>query len=354
VLIKPRKNAEEGEANRDEVVTVIVPCRNEAAAIEKCIGSILAQDGLARGDEIIFADGLSEDGTMDILRRVAKLDPRVKVMSNPGRITSSGLNAAIGASRGNIIVRLDAHTEYASDYISQCCRALQATGAANVGGPARTKTETYMEKAIAAAYHSPFSVGGARFHDASYEGFVDTVTYGCWPRSTFEKFGLFDEQLVRNQDDEHNLRITRQGGKVYQSANIKSWYRPRGTLAALFKQYMQYGYWKVRVIQKHKLPASFRHLVPGTFLLALLLLSLSSLLFVSALWLLLLLLGLYGLAVMAASIQTARRSEWKLLPTLPFVFGCYHFAYGTGFLLGTWDFVIRRVQPRTSFSHLTR
>jgi hypothetical protein len=117
---------------------------------------------------------------------------------------------------------------------------------------------------------------------------------------------------------------------------------------------MQYGYWKVRVIQKHKLPASFRHLVPGTFLLALLLLSLSSLLFVSALWLLLLLLGLYGLAVMAASIQTARRSEWKLLPTLPFVFGCYHFAYGTGFLLGTWDFVIRRVQPRTSFSHLTR
>lgn len=194
---------------------------------------------------------------------------RLRLISNPGRITPTGLNAAIRGAQGDIIIRMDAHTEYAADYVRQCVEVLETTGADNVGGPAQTKAETYMEKVVAAAYHSPFSVGGARFHNVNYEGWVDTVTYGCWRRETFERFGYFDEELVRNQDDEHNLRILRGGGKIYQSPKIQSWYRPRGSLTALFKQYMQYGYWKVRVIQKHKLPASWRHLVPGAFVLSL-------------------------------------------------------------------------------------
>ena len=203
-------------------------------------------------------------------------------------------------------------------------------------------------KAVAAAYHSPFSVGGARFHDVNYEGWVDTVTYGCWRRKAFEKFGYFDEELVRNQDDEHNLRIIRGGGKIYQSPKIRSWYRPRGSLTALFKQYMQYGYWKVRVIQKHKLPASWRHLVPGGFVFTLILLCLLTLfgLVLSLLdattdhgllttdllrlpgGLLVGLLALYGLSAVCASVLTAAKSEWKLLPILPAVFACYHFGYG--------------------------
>jgi succinoglycan biosynthesis protein ExoA len=198
------------------------------------------------------------------------------VIDNPGRIVSTGLNSAIKAARGEIVVRMDAHTEYAPDYVQQCVAVLQETGADNVGGPARTRAETYLEKAVAAAYHSRFAVGGARFHDVNYEGWVDTVTYGCWRREAFDRFGYFDEELVRNQDDEHNLRIIRDGGKIWQSPKIRSWYRPRGSLSALFKQYMQYGYWKVRVIQKHKLPASWRHLVPGAFVLALLVLILLS------------------------------------------------------------------------------
>jgi hypothetical protein len=287
---------------------------------------------------------------------------------------------------------MDAHTEYATDYVRECVAILQESGADNVGGPARTRPQTYMEKAVAAAYHSSFSVGGARFHDMNYKGYVDTVTYGCWPRSTFEKFGLFDEELVRNQDDEHNLRITRGGGKIYQSPNIKSWYRPRGTLAALFMQYLQYGYWKVRVIQKHKLPASWRHLVPGAFLLTLavlFLLSIFSFLFsafapnsqLSALsipisifsfpwpvkWAayftgqvsafsfsFLAALGAYLLAVLVASVVTVAKTEWKLLPVLPLVFGCYHFGYGFGFLRGILDFVILRRGASVSFTKLTR
>ncbi len=362
-------------------VSVIIPCRNERSHIEKCLVSTLNQLEPEGGFEVIVADGMSDDGTREILARLehevnglrlAVRGPVLRLTDNPGLIVSKGLNAAIRAARGDIIVRLDAHTEYAPGYVQDCVATLQTTGADNVGGPARTRADSYFGHAIAAAYHSPFSVGGARFHDVAYEGPVDTVTYGCWRKETFEKFGYFDEELVRNQDDEHNLRIIRGGGKIYQSPKIKSWYHPRSSLPALFKQYLQYGYWKVRVIQKHKLPASWRHLVPGAFVLILALLFLLSAFgfLLSALvadhgplttgfWLLssgLLAFstGAYALALVTASLITAAKTEWKLIWLLPLVFPCYHFGYGCGFVRGVWDFVIRRKQGPKTFSALTR
>src|SRR5438094_6830897 len=133
----------------------------------------------------------------------------------------------------------------------------------------RTCARAYTERAIRAAFHSPCAVGGARSHCPDYEGYVDTVIYGCWNRAVFERVGYFDEELVRNQDDEHNLRIVRAGGKIYQSVQIRSAYHVRGSLPALFRQYMQYGYWKVLVVRKHQIPASIRHLAPGAFLASL-------------------------------------------------------------------------------------
>ena len=180
-----------------------------------------------------------------------------------------GLNAAIRVAQGSIIIRLDAHTKYAPDYIRQCLAVLQETGADNVGGPCIAEGKGFVSQAIAAAFHSPFAVGGARWHDLDYVGAADTVHLGCWRREVFDRIGLFDEELVRNQDDEFNLRLTRAGGKIWHSPRIKSWYRPRESLRALIRQYMQYGYWKVRVIQKHKMPASVRHLIPGGFVLLL-------------------------------------------------------------------------------------
>ena len=380
--------------NMQPKVTVILPCRNEALHIEHCLNSICQQQQPEGGFEIIIADGMSDDGTREILARLEKeisgpkfhlpfpvsgFDPQpspintqpprcgqvvirpvvsgplLRLIDNPGRIVSTGLNVATRAACGQVIVRMDAHTDYAPDYICRCLEALERTGADNVGGPARTKAESSMHKAIAAAYHSPFSVGGARFHDVNYEGSVDTVTYGCWPRSTFQKVGLFDEELVRNQDDEHNLRIVRGGGKIFQSPKIKSWYKPRSSLPGLFKQYMQYGYWKVRVIQKHKLPASWRHLVPASFLVALaLLFLLSAFGFPLSACGCISLIVVYILGVLAASAITAAKTEWKLLPLLALVFPCYHFGYGLGFLQGIWDFVIGRKGARKSFSTLTR
>jgi glycosyltransferase involved in cell wall biosynthesis len=335
-------------------VSIIIACRNEVQTMPRFLTSVLRQQPPQGGMEVIIADGLSDDGTREILRKALSTEPRIKVIDNPGRIVSTGLNAGIRAAAGSVIVRMDAHTEYAPDYVRRCVELLESTGADNVGGPARTKPETYMERAIAAAYHSPFSVGGAKFHDPGYEGYVDTVTYGCWRKGAFERFGYFDEELVRNQDDEHNLRIIRGGGKVWQSPAIGSWYRPRSSRAALFKQYMQYGYWKVRVIQKHKLPASWRHLVPAAFLLTLLLLVLAAVIWHQAWWLLAGALGLYLLGILAASILTAARTDWALLPVLPLVFPCYHWGYGYGFLRGIWDFVVFARRPSAKFETLTR
>jgi hypothetical protein len=285
----------------------------------------------------------------------------MRVIDNPGRIVSTGLNLAIRSAKSDIIIRMDAHTQYSPDYVKRCVELIQETGADNVGGPARTKSETYLERAIAAAYHSPFSVGGSKFHVVDYEGWVDTIPYGCWRKEAFERFGYFDEQLVRNQDDEHNLRIVRNGGKIWQSPGIRSWYRPRGSLQALCRQYMQYGYWKVRVIQKHKVPASWRHLVPGALLLTLSLLLLAFVFcsLASGRWSLysvplVSVAGCYGLCVLAVSVHAALRTEWQLLPVLPLVFPCYHFGYGYGFLRGVWDFVIRRKRPGNQFVQLTR
>ena len=252
----------------EKKISVVMACRNERRHIQAFTESFLAQDLSGFDWELIIADGMSNDGTSEFLHELARDNPRVTVVENVYRIVATGLNAAIRSARGEIILRMDTHTEYAPNYIRKCVETLEASGACNVGGPARTVAHGLRARAIQAAYHSPFASGGARFHDENYSGYVDTVPYGCWNKETLLKMGLFDEQLVRNQDDELNLRLIRSGGKIWQSSDIVSWYHPRSSFSSLFRQYFQYGFWKVRVIRKHKIPASWRHTVPGAFVLA--------------------------------------------------------------------------------------
>lgn len=335
-------------------ISIILPCRNERSSIAQCVESILAQEAPQGGFEIIVADGCSDDGTREILERLTEENERLRVIDNPGRIVSTGLNAAIRASRGTIIVRMDAHSEYAVDYLKQCVAVLHESAADNVGGPWVAKGKGFIGQAIAAAFQSPFAVGGARGHDPGYEGVVDTVYLGSWPREVFDRIGFFDEELVRNQDDEFNLRLTRNGGKIWQSPRIKSWYHPRESLRALLRQYLQYGYWKVRVIQKHKLPASMRHLVPGLFVLLFGTLPILAFWWPLMGWAWLGVVGTYLLAIVGASWMSAAQEGWRFLPVLPFVFACYHFGYGYGFLRGVWDFVICRRGPQQTYIELTR
>lgn len=335
-------------------VSIIVPCRNEEGTIAECVRSILLQEPFGGDVELIVADGASTDRTREILQQIACRDARLRVIDNPDQFVSSGLNKAVGIARGAIIMRMDAHTVYAPDYIRQCVRILRRTGADNVGGPALTIRDEYVQTAIAAAYQSPFAVGGARFHNPDYEGYVDTVPYGCWPRTVFSRIGLFDEELVRNQDDEFNLRLIRSGGKIWQSPRIRSWYRTRASLGDLYRQYRQYGYWKVRVIQKHTTPASIRHIVPSAFLVSLAGLSFISIWVPAALWTLVGMLALYAAAVLAASLVTAAKHGWRLVPILPIVFPTYHASYALGFLRGLWDFLLVRRRPVAAWKTLSR
>lgn len=346
-----RNSQSAGSGDRKQSLSIVVACRNESKHIRTFVQSLLTQDLDGFAWEVIIADGASEDDTRRVLLEAKKKNPELplRVIDNPERIVSTGLNAAIRASRGEIILRMDAHTEYASDYVKRCVEALETVDADNVGGPARTKADGLLPRAIEAAYHSPFSTGGARFHDDNYTGYVDTVTYGCWRKNTLIELGLFDEKLVRNQDDELNLRLTRRGGKIWQSSEIVSWYRPRTSLSTLFRQYFQYGFWKVAVIRKHKIPGSWRHLVPGLFvgasviLLFIVLLGAiiaSHLLLNIGILALTLLLGAYFLACVLASFITASRAGWDLLIWLPVTFAVFHISYGLGFLAGSvyWTF----------------
>lgn len=334
--------------NQTVKVTIIVACRNEIKHIRGFLDSLLTQDMTGISWEGIIADGMSDDGTRETLEGYAAKHSQLRVIGNPGRIVSTGLNAAIREARGEIIMRLDAHTFYAPNYCRLCVETLERKGADNVGGPARTQAVGIRARAVAAAYHSRFSTGGARFHDANYEGCVDTIPYGCWRKATLERIGLFDETLVRNQDDELNLRLLRGGGKIWQSPDIVSWYSPRPTLSSLFRQYFQYGFWKVAVIRKHCVPASWRHLVPISFVLAniLLLAGMAVAKVIGADWCLTTsvvlwfsMIAVYVLAILAASFIVARRSGWAILPYLPAVFAAYHLSYGLGFLVGLrWYF----------------
>jgi glycosyltransferase involved in cell wall biosynthesis len=341
-------------ASESPLVSVILPCRNEYGYIEDCLKSILAQEPPDGGFEVIVADGVSNDGTREYLERFSAENPKVRLLNNPGRIVSTGLNAALREARGEVIVRMDAHTVYASNYIKQCLAVLRETGADNVGGPMCTTATTFKERAIRAVFHSSFAVGGARSHNPNYEGYVDTVIYGCWRKSIFDRVGNFDEELVRNQDDEHNLRISRSGGKIYQSPSIRSWYHVRDSFRTVFRQYLQYGYWKVLVIRNHRLPASIRHLVPAAFVGALAVLLISGLFWRPALMGATGLASVYLLGVLLASLITAARTEWKLLPALPLAFCCFHLGYGYGFLRGILDFVLFQKAPATRFVQLTR
>lgn len=327
-------------------VSVVVPCRNERGHIRAFLEGLLQleRDGLEC--EFLIADGMSDDGTREILREFASRFPEIRWIDNPGRIVSTGLNAAIRAARGDIIVRMDVHARYAEDFLRRAVEVLEETGAANVGGAIRAEGRHYWSQAIAAASHAPYVCGGAATRQLEYEGPTDTVFPGCWRKETLERIGLFDEALVRNQDDELNYRITKAGGVVWQSRKIRCWYEPRGCLRKLFLQYFQYGFWKVAVIRKHGLPAKARHVVPGLFVLGLLLSGAAWMIAAAAGWEAASWLGWMvagqagayaGAAVVVASIG-ARRAGWRLLPGVVAAIPCFHFGYGLGFLAGLWHF----------------
>lgn len=332
------------------LVSVVVPCRNEILHIESCVRSILKQDLDVANLEVIVVDGMSSDGTREKLNQLTREDGRLRVLDNPQCITPCAMNIGIQEAKGQYVAIMGAHNRYAPDYLNQSINVLQETGADNVGGAMYVEGQSWLQTAIGVAHHHPFSVGGASWHNPNYEGEADTVFGGVYRREVFGAIGLFDEELIRNQDDEFNLRLKKAGGKIWQSPRIKSWYMPRSTFKDLFRQYFEYGYWKVRVIQKHKMLSSFRHLVPAIFVFLLGILPVFSFWWSPTFWLWLGIMGSYIGINIIVSLKASFSENRKIHPLLPFVFACYHFGYGLGFLKGIFDFFFFKESRRRKFS----
>ncbi|MEM4218298.1 MAG: glycosyltransferase family 2 protein [Candidatus Methanomethylicaceae archaeon] len=326
------------------VVSILIPMRNEERYIAQCLESILANDYPKDRLEILVIDGMSTDRSREIVQDYAKHYPFLRLLDNPKRIQSAALNIGIRESKGKIIIRMDAHTLYASDYIRRCVELLETTEAANVGGLQRAMGTGYISNAIAIATTTPFGIGNAYFRYAEKEMWVDTVYLGAWRKSTLEALGGFNEDWVVNEDYELNYRLRKAGGKILLSPEIKCWYYVRPSLKALARQYFRYGFWRVKTLVAYPDSLRWRQLAPPTLVIALLL----SLGILPINWMLgITVPALYLVANLVASIWTASRKGWKYLPLLPVVFAIIHLSWGTGFLAGLFKWGIPRFTLRS-------
>jgi len=325
-------------------VSIIMPVRNEQDCMARVLNSLLAQDYPRSRMEIIVADGMSTDNTRQIVSISAEVDSRIHLINNPRRIMAAGFNEGLNNASGDIIIMMGGHTELASDYVKNCSSILQEGVADCVGGPISTVCPTRRSEAISLALSSRFGVGGVAFRMGCRERkYVDTAAFGAYTREIMERTGPLDEEFVRNQDDEFNYRLRKFGGRILLAPEIRSQYISRSSLRSLWRQYFQYGYWKVRVLQKHPRQMQSRHFVPAVFVSLLLL---SSVLMVvdrsaigSAIFFFLCCVYLIAITLVSVSI-VLQKGKWRLAPALALCFPVLHFSYGTGFLVGLakfWD-----------------
>lgn len=339
------------------LVTVIMPVRNESAYIARSLQAVLDQDYPADRLEIIVADGMSTDSTPAIIESFTEHRNNVKSIVNPGLVAPTGMNLAIEHAKGEIIIRVDGHCEIAPDYVRRCVGHLQGGDVDGVGGPLETVGETFCAQVIALAMSAPFGVGGSAFRTMRNTTMLtDTVAFPAYTASVIHRAGPYDEELVRNQDDEYNYRLRKLGARILLAADVRCRYYSRGSMRSLWRQYFQYGYWKVRVLQKHPLQMKLRQFVPALFVFVLMALLLASVGFREARWSVLFVAASYLIASISATLATARRAASpRMLMLLPLAFWVMHFSYGLGFIFGLLRFWNRwhEEQPALSQAGIT-
>jgi len=328
-------------------VSVIVPMRNEERHIEGCLRSLLVQDYPSHRFEVLVVDGGSTDHSRALAEAfVEHSSPEVRLLDNPARTTACGLNIGLGAARGELIARVDAHARVALDFLSQSVAALEASGADVVGGPISTMGDGLTGGAIALAMSSPFGVGDAAFRYSQQEQWTDTVAFATYRRGVFERLGPFAEDIDCGEDDEFHYRLGEAGGRILLTPAIGSTYYSRSSFAGVFRQYFSYGQAKAKVLRRHPGQARLRQLVPAAFVAALLASAAVAprggacalpLLGVS---------GAYVTGSLAASTVLAARQGRRYLPLLPLAFACLHVGYGLGFLTGLGGLILGRAAAR--------
>ena len=341
----PAANGSRGSITPIRTISVVAPVRNEGANVDHFVSDLAAQD--FRGElEVLVADGNSDDDCVERLRAAAwSAGLTLRVIDTPAGWVSPGLNACIRHARGDLIVRLDCHSRYPADYLRRCAELSEQTGAWNVGGRLVPTGTTPTERAVACAMDSPF--GGIGWTRAAADGPVstDTVTFGAFRPEAFEHAGFFDETLVRNQDDEFNLRLRRAGGQIMLDPDITVMYRPRGSIGRVWRQYYEYGLWKVPVMLKHRRVLTMRSVAPLGFVLTTLLLFAVAGRFPFARRLLLLQWSAYGAAGVAFAARSVSEhgESWDLMPRVVAAFPAFHLGHGSGQAVG-WLRAIGRLR----------
>lgn len=320
-------------------VSIIIPIRNEEKYIRASLEAVLSQDYPSDKMEVIVADGLSNDHTREIITELQLKGAPILLIDNPGKIVPTGMNSALPLTSGHIIIRVDGHCIISHDYVRKCVEHISNEGVDGVGGPMYTIGETLFSEVIAIAMSTPFGVGGSAFRTmVGKTVLADTVPFPAYTREIIKKIGLYDEELVRNQDDEYNYRLREAGGKLLLAADVLSKYYSRGSYGKLWKQYYQYGFWKVRVLQKHPRQMSLRQFIPPTFVLAIIASLVLAMLLpwgwvsIAFIW------SSYFIANITAAILTASRKGWQYLPLLSLTFLILHLSYGFGFWMGIIKF----------------
>ncbi|HET7039941.1 MAG TPA: glycosyltransferase family 2 protein [Gemmatimonadales bacterium] len=326
-------------------VTVIVPCRNEARYLDACLDSLL--DGRYPADrlEVLVVDGRSDDGSREIAAARAARHPAVRVLDNPARVVPAALNLGIRAASGEVIARADAHVVDPPDYLTRLAGALRDSGADNVGGRLETLPahDGPVARAIALALSHPLGVGNAHFRiGTARPRWVDTVPFGCYRRDVFSRIGLFDEELVRNQDDEFNLRLLRRGGRLLLLPDVVARYFARGSYRQVARMFYQYGLFKPLVARKVGRIMTARQLVPPAFVALLAGGAALALAWPPARAPWTLLLVAYAAVVLAAAASAARAHGLRCAAALAATFPVLHLSYGFGFLRGLWGLLTDR------------
>lgn len=325
----PTAEARTGPAPLSAVpsVSVIVPVLNEERHLRDAVQMILAQD-YDGPLEVVLALGPSKDRTDEVAAEMAAADPRVRTVANPSGKTPNALNAAIAASRHEVIARVDGHAEIPSDYISTAVSELVRVGADNVGGLMDARGRSPFERAVACAMRSPLGVGNARFHVGGGAGEAETVYLGVFRRSALERVGGYDQHFARAQDWEMNHRIRESGGLVWFTPDLKVTYRPRSTFKALGLQYFHYGRWRRVVARHHTGTINLRYLAPPAMVLGTSAAILAGILWWPA-WLVP---AAYGLAIGAGGLLISRGEPLRARLLTPLMLGVMHWSWGIGFL----------------------
>jgi glycosyltransferase involved in cell wall biosynthesis len=322
-------------------VSVIVPCYNEQNTILLLLEAVYTQTYPRPQMEVVIADGLSKDQTRLQIADFQSHHPdlTVRIVDNPNRTIPSGLNQAIQAAQGEMIVRLDAHSVPQPDYVARCVTALDQGLGDSVGGvwEIRPRGSGWQAHAIALAAAHPFGVGDAHYRYTSTAQVVDTVPFGSFKRSLVERIGYFDENLLTNEDYEFNVRLRQSGGTIWLDPAIRSIYFARASLVELARQYWRYGYWKARMLRRYPGSVRWRQALPPLFVLSLLLLLLLSIWWPVARWIFVIESAGYAVVLSLAGLQLGKQhNDWKLIFSVPLAIATMHLAWGSAFI---WSLV---------------